>query len=82
MALQASRDNYLDTGSLAKPPRFNRDNFSLWKTRMELFLAGSDPQIPYLLENGPYVPSTLVHGALATATTTAVAERTIIKEVH
>ena len=53
MAIQANKDNYFDTGSLAKPPRFSKDNFSLWKTRMELFLAGSDPQIPYFLENGP-----------------------------
>ncbi|KAJ9545567.1 hypothetical protein OSB04_025274 [Centaurea solstitialis] len=40
MALQA-KDNYFDTGSAGKPPRFNKDNFSLWKTRMELFLSGS-----------------------------------------
>ena len=53
MAIQANKDNYFDTGSLAKPPRFNKDNFALWKTRMELFLAGSDPQIHYFLENGP-----------------------------
>ena len=49
---------------------------------MELFLAGADPQIPYFLENGPYVPSTLVHGAPATATIVVVTERTIMKEVH
>ena len=65
MTIQANKDNYFDSGSLAKPPRFNKDNFCLWKTRMELFLAGSDPQIPYFLENGPYVPSTLVHSVPA-----------------
>ena len=53
MALHAKKDNYFDTDSLAKQPRFNKDNFSLWKTMVEHFLAGSDPQIPYLLENGP-----------------------------
>ena len=51
MALQDNKDNYFDTGSLAKPLRFNKNNFYLWKTRMELFLAGFDPQIPYFLEN-------------------------------
>ena len=56
MDIQANKDNYFDIGSLAKPPRFNKDNFALWKMRMELSLAGSDPQIPYFLENGPYVP--------------------------
>ena len=45
MAIQANKDNYFDTGSLAKPPRFNKDNFAFWKTKMKLFLAGSDPQI-------------------------------------
>ncbi|KAJ9542460.1 hypothetical protein OSB04_028966 [Centaurea solstitialis] len=60
MALQA-KDNYFDTGSAGKPPRFNKDNFALWKTKMELFLSGSDPQIPYFLENGPHVPTQTVH---------------------
>ncbi|KAJ9544101.1 hypothetical protein OSB04_023808 [Centaurea solstitialis] len=60
MALQA-KDNYFDTGSSGKPPRFNKDNFALWKTRMELFLSGSDLQIPYFLENGPHVPTQTVH---------------------
>ena len=82
MDLQANMDYYFDTASLAKPPRFNKDNFSLWKTRMELFLAGSDPRIPYFLENGPYVPFTLVHVVPATATSAEIPERTIIKEVH
>ena len=27
MAIQGNKDNYFDTGSLAKPPRFNKDNF-------------------------------------------------------
>ena len=31
MAIQANKDNYFDTGSLAKPPRFNKDNFTFWK---------------------------------------------------
>ncbi|KAJ9545288.1 hypothetical protein OSB04_024995 [Centaurea solstitialis] len=45
MALQG-KDNYFDTGSAGKPPRFNKDNFSLWKTRMELFLSGNQPALP------------------------------------
>ncbi|KAJ9566402.1 hypothetical protein OSB04_002368 [Centaurea solstitialis] len=59
MALQA-KDNYFDTGSTGKPPRFNKYNFALWKTRMELFLSGADPQIPYFLERGPLVPTQTV----------------------
>ena len=49
---------------------------------MELFLAGSDPQIPYFLENGPYVPFTLVHAVPATATSAEILEQTIVKEVY
>jgi hypothetical protein len=49
---------------------------------MELFLAGSDPQIPYFLENGPFVPTTLVHSVPATATAAEIPERSIVKEVH
>ncbi|KAJ9561348.1 hypothetical protein OSB04_006508 [Centaurea solstitialis] len=80
MALQA-KDNYFDTGSAGKPPRFNKDNFSLWKTRMELFLSGSDPQIPYFLENGPHVPTQTVHPIPATGGQPAVPERELVKPV-
>ncbi|KAJ9547205.1 hypothetical protein OSB04_019748 [Centaurea solstitialis] len=80
MALQA-KDNYFDTGSAGKPPRFNKDNFSLWKTRMELFLSGSDPQIPYFLENGPHVPTQTVHPIPAAAGQPAVPERELVKPV-
>ncbi|KAJ9552849.1 hypothetical protein OSB04_016894 [Centaurea solstitialis] len=80
MALQA-KDNYFDTGSAGKPPRFNKDNFSLWKTRMELFLSGSDPQIPYFLENGPHVPTQTVHPIPAAGGQPAVPERELVKPV-
>ncbi|KAJ9539324.1 hypothetical protein OSB04_032057 [Centaurea solstitialis] len=80
MALQA-KDNYFDTGSAGKPPRFNKDNFSLWKTRMELFLSGSDPQIPYFLENGPHVPTQTVHPIPAAGGQPAVPERQLVKTV-
>ncbi|KAJ9544134.1 hypothetical protein OSB04_023841 [Centaurea solstitialis] len=80
MALQA-KDNYFDTGSAGKPPGFNKDNFSLWKTRMELFLSGSDPQIPYFLENGPHVPTQTVHPIPAAGGQPAVPERQLVKPV-
>ncbi|KAJ9547789.1 hypothetical protein OSB04_020332 [Centaurea solstitialis] len=80
MAHQA-KDNYFDTSSAGKPPRFNKDNFSLWKTRMELFLSGSDPQIPYFLENGPHVPTQTVHPIPAAAGQPAVPERQLVKPV-
>ncbi|KAJ9562397.1 hypothetical protein OSB04_007557 [Centaurea solstitialis] len=78
---ELTKDNYFDTGSAGKPPRFNKDNFSLWKTRMELFLSGSDPQIPYFLENGPHVPTQTVHPIPAAAGQPAVPERQLVKPV-
>ena len=81
MDVQANKDNYFDIGSLAKPPSFNKDNFPLWKSRMEFFLSRSDPQIPYFLENGRHVSTTLVVAVPSTATTLAIPERTIIKNV-
>ena len=48
---------------------------------MELFLSGSDPQIPYFMENEPYIPTTLVVVVPATTTTAAIPERTIVKNV-
>ncbi|KAJ9546608.1 hypothetical protein OSB04_019151 [Centaurea solstitialis] len=80
MALQA-KDNYFDTGSAGKPPRFNKDNFPLLKTRMELFLSGSDPQIPYFLENGPHVPTQTVHPIPAAGGQPAIPERELVKPV-
>ena len=46
---------------------------------MILFLEGSDPKIPYYLENGPYIPAVVVPAILATATSPAVPERRIPK---
>ncbi|KAJ9541694.1 hypothetical protein OSB04_028200 [Centaurea solstitialis] len=80
MALQA-KDNYSDTGSAGKPPRFNKDNFALWKTRIELFLSGSDPQIPYFLENGPHVPTQTVHAVPAANGQPAIPSRELVKPV-
>ncbi|KAJ9547324.1 hypothetical protein OSB04_019867 [Centaurea solstitialis] len=81
MALQA-KDNYFDNGSLGKPPRFNEDNFSLWKTRMELFLSGANPQIPYFLEHGPYVPTQTIHGVAATDNEPAIPPREMEKPTY
>ncbi|KAJ9536069.1 hypothetical protein OSB04_un000772 [Centaurea solstitialis] len=80
MALQA-KDNYFDTGSAGKPPRFNKDNFALWKTRMELFLSGSDPQIPYFLENGPHVSTQTVHAVPAAGDQPPIPARELVKPV-
>ncbi|KAJ9548152.1 hypothetical protein OSB04_020695 [Centaurea solstitialis] len=103
MATLPSKDSYFDSGSLAKPPRFMPENFTLWKSRMELFLAGSDPQIvttifsfigylteiwergvtqiPYYIEHGPHVPTSIIPSVAATENTPAVQERSFVKLV-
>ncbi|KAI3668177.1 hypothetical protein L6452_43254 [Arctium lappa] len=81
MALNTNT-NYYDNGSLSKPPRFSRDNFSLWKNRMMLFLEGADPTIPEYIENGPYEPVRIITAVPATATTEVVTERYVIKEIR
>ncbi|KAJ9539223.1 hypothetical protein OSB04_031956 [Centaurea solstitialis] len=81
MATFHSKDSYFDSGSLAKPPRFMPENFPLWKSRMELFLAGADPQIPYFIEHGPHVPTSIIPSVAATDNTPAVQERSFVKLV-
>ncbi|KAJ9547461.1 hypothetical protein OSB04_020004 [Centaurea solstitialis] len=81
MATFPSKDSYFDSGSLAKPPRFMPENFPLWKSRMELFFAGADPQIPYFIEHGPHVPTSIIPSIAATNNTPAVQERSFVKLV-
>lgn len=45
-----------DNGSVTKPPRFNPNNFSLWKRRMILFMEGIDSRYATVLSEGPLVP--------------------------
>ncbi|KAI3757499.1 hypothetical protein L6452_05038 [Arctium lappa] len=45
-----------DNGSIAKPPKFNPNNFFLWKSRMILFLEGVDSRYPTILHEGPFLP--------------------------
>src|SRR5581483_2619141 len=48
---------------------------------MELFLSGSDPQIPYFLENGPHVPTQTVHAVPAANGQPAIPARELVKPV-
>ena len=81
MATIPTKDSYFDSGSLAKPPRFMPENFPLWKSRMELFLAGADPQIPHFIEHGPHIPTSIIPSVAATDTSPAVQERSFVKPV-
>ncbi|KAJ9553231.1 hypothetical protein OSB04_017276 [Centaurea solstitialis] len=52
-----------------------------WFERATFHLSGSDPQIPYFLENGPHVPTQTVHPIPAAAGQPAVPERQLVKPV-
>ena len=56
-----------------------KTTFLFVKTGWNFFYQTQIPQIPYFMENGPYIPTTLVVAVPATTTTTAIPERTIIK---
>nr|XP_043633191.1 uncharacterized protein LOC122604363 [Erigeron canadensis] len=58
--------SYVDNGSSTRPPMFDKDDFSGWKGRMSLFLESIDNNMPDILVDGPYVPtSTVVIDAVA-----------------
>ncbi|KAI3684878.1 hypothetical protein L6452_34105 [Arctium lappa] len=47
---------YSENGSTVKPPKFNSNNFSLWKSRMMLFFEGADSRYLTILNDGPLIP--------------------------
>ncbi|KAI3702841.1 hypothetical protein L6452_28594 [Arctium lappa] len=56
--LESSSQNsfYSENGSTVKPPKFNSNNFSLWKSRMMLFFEGADSRYLTILSDGPLIP--------------------------
>ena len=65
---------------MGKPPRLSRDNFSIWKNMMEVFLNGVDSALIDTIKEGPFIPKLLVPTSPATETTPAIAERYRPKE--
>ena len=80
MDVQPNKDNYFDTGSLAKPPRFNKGDFPLRKNRTKFFYLAQIPRFHILWKIDPIFPLISLY-VPATATTAAIPERTIIKNV-
>ena len=39
-----------------KIPKFDKENYSLWKMKMMLFMKATNPMFPEILKNGPFVP--------------------------
>ena len=46
-------------GSIKIPP-FDKENYSLWKKKMTLFIRAANPLYMGILENGPFVPQKLI----------------------
>ena len=39
-----------------KIPTFDKENYSLWKMKMMLFMKATNPMFPEILNNGPFIP--------------------------
>ncbi|GAV91131.1 DUF4219 domain-containing protein [Cephalotus follicularis] len=50
----------LEGSSITRPPFFDRNNYSFWKTRMTIFLQSLDYQLWHIIVNGPRIPTTTV----------------------
>ncbi|GAV63707.1 DUF4219 domain-containing protein/UBN2 domain-containing protein [Cephalotus follicularis] len=48
--------------SFNKPPSFDGNNYSYWKTRMTIFIQSLDYQLWNIISNGPEIPTKLVDG--------------------
>ena len=76
----ASTSYMCDNGSLGKPPKLLRDNFSIWKNRMEAFLIGHDSSLLETIQEGPHVPMILIPTTPSTESTSATPERYMKKD--
>ena len=43
--------------SIVRPPFFNGSNYSYWKTRMSVWIQGSDYDVWEVICNGPHIPT-------------------------
>ena len=62
------------------PPKFSRDNFSIWKNRMEAFLIGHDSSLLETIQEGPHAPMILIPTTPSTESTSATPERYMKKD--
>jgi hypothetical protein len=65
----ASENNdrvFKDGGSSNKPPLFSGQYFDFWKIRMKAHLEAQGSDIWEAVQNGPFIPTTVVNGASST----------------
>ncbi|GAV78862.1 DUF4219 domain-containing protein, partial [Cephalotus follicularis] len=51
---------------ITRPPLFDRNNYSFWKTRMTIFIQSLDYQLWHIIVNGLRVPTKTVKGVVST----------------
>ena len=54
---------FRDGGSNNKPPLFCCEYFDFWKIRMKAHLEAQGEEIWDAIENGPFIPITVINGA-------------------
>ena len=57
---------FKDGGSSNKPPLFSGQYFDFWKIRMKAHLEAQGSDIWEAVQNGPFIPTTVVNGASST----------------
>ena len=62
-----------------KIPPFDKENYSLWKKKMTLFIKAANQLNMGLLENGPFVPQKLIHESV-TETGERIPQKFVPKE--
>ncbi|GAV74119.1 DUF4219 domain-containing protein [Cephalotus follicularis] len=51
--------------SITRPPFFDGNNYSFWKTRMTIFLQSLDYQLWHIVVNGPRMPTRTIEGVVS-----------------
>ncbi|GAV69617.1 LOW QUALITY PROTEIN: zf-CCHC domain-containing protein/DUF4219 domain-containing protein/UBN2 domain-containing protein, partial [Cephalotus follicularis] len=54
-----------DSSSITRPPFFDGNNYSFWKTRMTIFLQSLDYQLWHIVVNGPRMPTRTIDGVIS-----------------
>ncbi|GAV90551.1 zf-CCHC domain-containing protein/DUF4219 domain-containing protein, partial [Cephalotus follicularis] len=55
----------LEGSSITRPPFFDGNNYSFWKTRMTIFLQSLDYQLWHIIVNGPRMPTRTIEGVVS-----------------
>ena len=66
-------------GSIKIPP-FDKENYSLWKKKMTLFIKAANPLYMGIMENGPFVPHKMIHESV-TDTGERIPQKFVPKEI-